>query len=78
MLAERGARLFDQDSDGDMRASNPSLPGCRHQLHASNGAAANMDIVQVRRQYGTRLAFYGGIDKHVIRRSREEIIAELE
>jgi uroporphyrinogen-III decarboxylase len=37
-----------------------------------------MDIVRVRETYGTRLAFIGGIDKHVLRRSREEIEAELE
>ena len=32
----------------------------------------------LRERYGTQLAFLGGIDKHVIRRSREEIVAELE
>jgi uroporphyrinogen-III decarboxylase len=40
--------------------------------------AAGMDIVRLRQQYGTRLAFMGGIDKHVLRRSKEEIVAELE
>ena len=40
--------------------------------------AANMDIVKVRQRYGTRLAVYGGIDKHVLRRSQAEITAELE
>jgi uroporphyrinogen decarboxylase len=40
--------------------------------------AANMDIVKIREKYGTRLAFCGGIDKHVIRRSKEDIVAELE
>ena len=78
LLAERGARLFDQDSDGDM---NPVLDAfleagvnCMHPMEP----AANMDTVQVREQYGTRLAFYGGIDKHVIRRNKQEIEAELE
>ena len=37
-----------------------------------------MDIVEIRHTYGNILAFYGGIDKHVIRRSKEEILAELE
>ena len=37
-----------------------------------------MDIVELRRIYGKRLAMRGGIDKHVIRRSREEIRKELE
>jgi uroporphyrinogen-III decarboxylase len=78
MLANRGARLFDQDSDGDM---NPVIPvfldagiNCMHPMEP----AANMDIVKIREQYGTQLAFRGGIDKHVIRRTKEEIVAELE
>ena len=78
-LAEaRGARLFDQDSDGDMRAVIPAFldagVNCMHPMEP----AAGMDIVEVRRQYGTRLAFYGGIDKHVLRRSKAEIAVELE
>ena len=40
--------------------------------------AAGMDIVKTREKYGKRLAFQGGLDKHVIRRSKEEITAELE
>jgi uroporphyrinogen-III decarboxylase len=78
LLAERGTRLFDQDSDGDMNAVIPAFldagVNCMHPMEP----AANMDIVQVRQHYGTRLAFYGGIDKHVLRRSQAEIVAELE
>ncbi len=40
--------------------------------------AAGMDMVRLREQYGQRLAVMGGIDKHVLRRSQEEITAELE
>ena len=47
---------------------------CMHPMEP----AANMNIVATRRQYGSKLAFYGGIDKHVLRRSKEEIVAELE
>jgi uroporphyrinogen-III decarboxylase len=47
---------------------------CMHPMEP----AANMDIVKVRETYGTRLAFSGGIDKHVIRRSQQEIVDELE
>jgi len=78
MLADRGARLFDQDSDGNM---NPVIEAfldagvnCMHPMEP----AAGMDVVAIRERYGKRLAFEGGIDKHVIRRSREEIDAELE
>ncbi len=77
MLAARGARLFDQDSDGDMNAVIPAFleagVNCMHPMEP----AAGMDVVEIREQYGTRLAFYGGIDKHVIRRSKADIVAEL-
>ena len=78
LLRDRGTRVFDQDSDGDM---NPVIEAflaagvnCMHPMEP----AANMDIVRVRDKYGSQLAFYGGIDKHVIRRSKEEIEEELE
>ncbi|MDA0321622.1 MAG: hypothetical protein O2923_02750 [Verrucomicrobia bacterium] len=78
MLADRGTRLFDQDSDGDM---NPLLDvfveagvNCMHPMEP----AAHMDVVKIREQYGTRLAFYGGIDKQVLRLGEDQIVAELE
>jgi len=78
MLQARGARLFDQDSDGNM---NPVIDAfldaginCMHPMEP----AAGMDIVKVREKYGNRLAFYGGIDKHILRQSREAIRRELE
>ncbi len=78
LCRERGVRLFDQDSDGDM---NPVIEAfleagvnCMHPMEP----AAGMDIVAIHEKYGRRLAFYGGLDKHVLRRSREEIRAELE
>ncbi len=78
MLAARGARLFDQDSDGNM---NPVIDAfleagvnCMHPMEP----AAGMDIVRVREQYGSRLAFYGGIDKHVLRGTKCDIVEELE
>ena len=37
-----------------------------------------MDIVELRKKYGNRLAFKGGIDKHVLRGTKEDIRRELE
>jgi uroporphyrinogen-III decarboxylase len=78
LLSGRGARIFDQDSDGNMDAVIPAFidagVNCMHPMEP----AAGMDIVAARAQYGQRLAFTGGIDKHVLRRSKEEISAELE
>lgn len=78
LLHDRGAQLFDQDSDGNM---NPVIDAfldagvnCMHPMEP----AANMDIVRIRRKYGTRLAFYGGIDKHIIRQTNDAIVNELE
>lgn len=78
MLADRGARVFDQDSDGNMNSVISAFLdagiNCMHPMEP----AAGMDIVAVRRQYGTRLAVVGGIDKHVLRRGEAAIDAELE
>ena len=76
--AARGARLFNQDSDGDMT--------CLLDLFVEHGVnmmhpfepAAGMDIVKVRKRFGPRLAMLGGIDKFVLRGTRDEIRRELE
>jgi len=78
MLAERGARLFDQDSDGNIAAVIPAFLEAGVNVMHPMEPAAGMDIVRLREQYGTRLAFMGGLDKYVLRRSRDEIAAELE
>jgi len=74
----RGTRLFGQDSDGNV---NPVISGFMdaglNMMHPME-PAAGMDIVEVRRKYGRTLAMQGGIDKHVLRRSKEEIRRELE
>lgn len=78
LCSNRGARLFDQDSDGDMNpVIDAFLDAGVNSMHPME-PAANMDIVAVREKYGSRLAFYGGIDKHVLRRTREDIVNELE
>jgi hypothetical protein len=78
MLAERGARLFCIDTDGNVNSVIPALLDCGINVMLPMEPAAGMDIVQARKQYATHLAFVGGIDKHVLRRNREEIVAELE
>lgn len=75
---DRGARLFDQDSDGDLNAVIDVFLEAGVNCMRPLEPAANMDIVKLRAKYGTHLAFCGGIDKHVIRRSRAEIVQELE
>ncbi len=78
MLRERGARLFAQDSDGDMNPVIDAFLDAGVNVMYPMEPAAGMDIVRLRERYGARLAFHGGIDKHVLRRSKEDIEAELE
>ena len=42
------------------------------------GLIAGMDVVEVRKSYGERLAMAGGVDKHVVRTTEEAIRKELE
>jgi uroporphyrinogen-III decarboxylase len=78
MVRSRGARVFEQDTDGNVNPVIPALLDCGLSSIYPMEPAAGMDIVEVRRTYGTRLAMRGGIDKHVIRESREAIRRELE
>jgi len=73
-----GAKLFSQDSDGNMEAViDAFLEGGVNCFYPCE-PAAGMDIVKLREKYGKRFFIKGGIDKHVLRRSCEEIRAELE
>jgi hypothetical protein len=78
LLHSRGARLFEQDSDGNMEPVISAFLDAGLNVMYPMEPAAGMDIVKIRKQYDTRLAFRGGIDKHVLRRSQAEIVAELE
>jgi len=61
----RGSRLFDQDSDGNMNPLIETFPGLRGQLHAPFEPAAGWTSCRSAGRFGRRLAFYGGLDKHV-------------
>jgi uroporphyrinogen-III decarboxylase len=74
----RGTKLFNQDSDGNMMPVLDAFLACGVNVVHPCEPAAGMDIVAIRKKYGNRLAILGGIDKHVLRRSRVEIDRELE
>ena len=77
LLEARGTRIFCQDSDGNM---NPVIDGF---IRAGVNQflpcepAAGMDIVALRKKYGRAVSFKGGIDKHALRGSFEDIKKEL-
>lgn len=73
-----GVRLFNVDSDGDCRPILPSFVAAGVNMFHPCEPAAGMDIVELRRRFGTSLAFEGGIDKFALRRGFADIDAELE
>lgn len=78
VVSSRGTRLFNLDSDGDMNPVIDAFLECGVNVMHPFEPAANMDIVAVRKKYGNRLAILGGIDKHMLRRRKEDIRRELE
>jgi len=78
VLHSRGTRIFQQDTDGNVNSVIEPLLECGLTCIFPMEPAAGMDIVALRKQYGTRMAMAGGLDKHVLRQSRQDIRRELE
>ncbi|MBQ8409263.1 MAG: hypothetical protein IJY39_10420 [Clostridia bacterium] len=78
MLSQKGTRLFSQDSDGNINPILDAMLECGVNVTMPAEPAAGMDIVALREKYGNKLAFKGGIDKHVLRGTRAQIRDELE
>jgi uroporphyrinogen-III decarboxylase len=78
MLQSKGTKIFSQDSDGNMNPVIDAFIECGLNQMYPMEPAAGMDIVEVRKKYGNKLVLKGGIDKHVLRMSKEDIRRELE
>ena len=78
LVSSRGTRLFNQDSDGFMMPVMDAFLACGVNVMHPFEPAAGMDIVEVRKQYGNKVAMLGGIDKHVLRKTQADIRLELE
>ena len=78
LLCSRGTKLFAQDSDGDMNPVISTFVEAGVNVFYPCEPAAGMDIVEIRKKYGNAFAMLGGIDKHALRKSKDEIRKELE
>jgi len=78
MLGSRGTRIFQMDTDGNVNPVIEAFLDCGLTSIIPMEPAAGMDVVELRKKYGRRLAMHGGIDKHILRRGRTEIRRELE
>ena len=73
-----GARLFSQDSDGDISPILGELIEYGlNSIHPMEPVGGN-DIVALRKKYGKKICFKGGIDKHALTRGKEAVRRELE
>ncbi|MGN0999795.1 MAG: uroporphyrinogen decarboxylase family protein [Faecousia sp.] len=73
-----GGKIFAQDSDGNMTPVVDAMLECGINCMFPCEPAAGMDIVALRKKYGNRLSFKGGIDKFALRKDFDAIRAELE
>lgn len=78
MLSSRGTKMFAMDTDGNVNAIIDALLDCGLTEIFPMEPAAGMDVVVLRKQYGDKLAFRGGIDKHTLRQDKTAIREELE
>ncbi len=78
MLQSKGTKLFSQDSDGNMNPLIDSFIESGVNVMYPAEPAAGMDIVELRKKYGSKMAFKGGIDKHILRKDKDAIRRELE
>ena len=78
MVSSKGTKLFCMDSDGNINPVMDAYLDCGINIMLPMEPAAGMDIVELRKKYGNKVAFKGGIDKHVLRESKEAIRKELE
>ncbi len=78
LVSSRGTQIFDMDSDGNIERVIDGFLECGLNSFHPFEPAAGMDVVELRKKYGKNIAMRGGIDKHVLRQSKEDIRRELE
>ena len=73
-----GATQFSQDSDGNMNSVIDSFIDCGVNCFYPCEPAAGMDMVALKKKYGKKIFFKGGIDKFALRKDPAAIRKELE
>lgn len=78
VVSSKGTKLFSMDSDGNMNSIIDTFLEAGVNILYPLEPAAGMDMVDLRKKYGTKLAFKGGIDKFVLFKDKNAILKELE
>jgi len=74
---QRGQRFFVQDSDGDVRQLIPLWLEVGVNVMTPCEVAANVDVCELRKEYGRDLLMMGGVDKRALAAGKEEIRREV-
>ncbi|MCQ2770510.1 MAG: hypothetical protein MJ236_01775 [Clostridia bacterium] len=78
IVRNAGTKLFVQDSDGDMKPLIDTFIECGVNVIYPCEPNGGMDIVELRKKYGHKIAFAGGIDKFVLKKTKKDIEAEVD
>ena len=78
IFKNNGTTIFQMDSDGDIRPVIDSFMDCGLNSFYPMEPAAGVDMVEMRKKYGMGLMMAGGIDKHILRETKNDIRRELE
>lgn len=78
LVKDNGTKLFCQDSDGNMNPLIDVFMECGVNIFYPCEPMGGMDVVELRKKYGKKIAFRGGIDKHVLCTDKASIDKELE
>jgi uroporphyrinogen-III decarboxylase len=75
---EGGAKLFSQDSDGYMYPILDAMVEAGVNVTYPAEPAAGMDMVEIKRRYGSKLGVSGGLDKFILLKDQKAVRDELE
>ena len=78
LLESKGTKIFQMDTDGNVETVIEDFLDCGLTCIYPMEPAAGMDVVELRKKFGKRLAMSGGIAKFAIGRGKEGIREELE
>lgn len=77
ILRQNGVKVVGLDSDGDVRELIPFWLDVGISVIHPMEVAARMDVCKIRRKYGTKVRFLGGIDKRELAKGHKAIDLEV-
>ena len=78
LFHHHGTRIFSVDSDGNINLLIPLLIEAGINVVGPIEVQAGNDLVNLRRRFGTKMAYFGGIDKLALTKGPDAIDKELE